>query len=98
MNRLVNVEIFRALQDARREAHVLVDALEREVIEELCELALNVIIGNIPTEPDQLQRLRRFKKELLSITDPDASPSKVLRNLRKKGVVVDILDAALPSL
>ena len=98
MDRLVNLEVFRALQDARREAHILVDALERKLIEELCEVALNVIIGNIPTEPDQLQRLRRFKKELLAITDPSASPAKVLRNLKEKAVVTNILDAALPRL
>ena len=86
------MDVMIALASARDKAHILVDGLERDVVEGLCEVALNVILGNIPASDDQLRSLRRFKKDLLDLTDSKTSETRAHRLLRKPGLVSSVVD------
>ena len=98
MNRASRFTVLRALESVASEAHVLVEALDRDALHILCEVALNVIIGNIPSNEEQLSRLRRFKKDLLLLTDPLTKQASVERIVKRPGLVANILAAAKPVL
>ena len=92
------IDVMLALRDAGEMAHRLVPALEADAIAALCETALNVILGNIPSSPQQLARLRQHRKDLLAITTPNSARLKRSNGLSKAGVVESVLDVAGPAL
>lgn len=93
-----HVDTLLALRDARDRAGVLVKVLEKEAIRALCETALNVILGNIPSDARQLSLLRQHREDLLTITDPKASDKSIYYRLGKPGVIASVLDVAYPLL
>ena len=93
-----DVQVLLALKDAREQARHLVHVLDREAITALCETAQNVIIGNIPTTPQQLAKLRQYKKELLLITRSSTTDATVAKTFERPGLVDIVLDVAKPTL
>lgn len=92
------VDALLALKAAEDDAHTLVSALRREAVVALCETALNVILGNIPSDALQLAKLREHKEDLLMITAPTTSDHTLYRRLGKEGVAKSVLDVAAPLL
>ena len=92
------IDVMLALRAAGDEAHLLVPALEATAIAALCETALNVILGNIPSSPQQLSRLRQHRKDLLTVTSDDSGLAKRSNGLSKTGVLASVLDVAGPTL
>ena len=63
----------------------LAEGLERETLLDIVDVALNIIIGNIPTDESQLKALRRHKRELLELTDTKTSLTRRVDLLRGNG-------------
>lgn len=73
--------------------------LERDVLRDIIETALNAIIGNIPTDERQLRDLRCHERELLELTDAKTSPARRVGLLYINGLLTKkILTIARPHL
>jgi len=73
----------------------MVGNLKAEAVKTLAEVALNVILGTVPSDPDQLEELRRHKKDLLALTRSKASVKERRKRLQHSGVLKSVLDVAL---
>ena len=65
----------------------LVDGLERETLLDIVDVALNIIIGTIPTDELQLNDLRRHKRALLELTDSKTTFERRAALLRGNGLM-----------
>ena len=70
----------------------MLDEIDRRAIPALTEAALNVILGKIPTDEQQLEKLRQHCDKLHELTKHSTSLHRGDRLFRKKGVVKVILD------
>ena len=84
--------LLRQLGDALRAD--VIEALSREALEELTEATLNVILGNIPSSPEQLRSLRHHKQDLLELTGAKTSETRRRELLQKGGLFRSVAHAA----
>ena len=76
--------LLKELSDALRAD--VIEVLSREALEELTEATLNVILGNIPSSPEQLRSLRRHKQDLLELTGAKTSEARSKELLQNGGL------------
>ena len=68
---------------------------DRDVVDTICEVCLNVLKGNVPMSPEQKRRLSKHKHTLRRLASSSRSSDKAKRVLVQKGV---FLSALLPAL
>ena len=83
--------LLKQLSDALRAD--VIEVLSREALEELTEATLNVILGNIPSSPEQLRSLRRHKQDLLELTGAKTSGARRKELLQKGGLFRSVAHA-----
>jgi hypothetical protein len=67
-----------------------IDVLKKEAIDDLVEVAKNVVYGTFFLTPEEVIRLRRFKKDLRILTLKNTSYSKRQAILKKKGLLTTV--------
>lgn len=67
-----------------------------DLLQTLCEIALNLLKGNIPLSLQQYQKLKRYKKNIRLIADKKASVKSKRRVLQTGGFLFPLLTAAIP--
>ena len=88
------VSLMSALKDLNDSLRVdIMDALDKNAVEDLAEAALNVILGHIPASNEQLGKLRRYKSELLELTAGNTSEKRRLAILKGRGLFRSVASA-----
>jgi len=96
MDPMPGLGMMEALWNVTEETRkAMVDELKADAIRILAEVALNVILGTIPSDPGQLEELRRHKKDLVALTRTKASVEDRRKRLKRSGLLKSVLDVAL---
>ena len=73
----------------------LIEARDKELINCLCECALNVLKGNVPLSHDQKRKLARHKTGLRTLIAPKTSVNKKKKVLQTGGFLPALLGPIL---
>jgi hypothetical protein len=76
----------------------IIKEADPEVTKAICECAHNVLKGNVPLDPAQFKKLKRYRKQLLLLTDKKVSNKQKSNVLQKGGFVGSLLSVAIPAL
>ena len=63
----------------------LILGADKQLIDCLCECALNVLNGNIPLKPSDKRKLKKYKNNLRYLVDKKVSVQKKKKTLNQKG-------------
>jgi hypothetical protein len=55
----------------KKQRDAIIKTADNELIQCLCECALNVLNGNVPLKNSDFQRLGKYKQQLRNLSDPD---------------------------
>ena len=71
-----------------------------DFIQTLCEIALNLLKGNIPLSPSQLKKLKRQKKAIRLLANKNVSLTSKRQTLKKQsgGFILPLLAAVVPMI
>lgn len=69
--------------------------VDRDVLDTICEVCLNILKGNVPMSAEQKKRLSKHKQTVRRLASSSRSSDKVKRALVQKG---GFLGALLPAL
>ena len=81
-----------------REQKDLILNAPKQLLFTLSEIALNIIARNISLTSAQIAKLRKFEKQILSISEKKISLAKRKQILRGGSFLKNFLDGTLPSL
>ena len=88
-----HTKLFVLLQKVNEQTrNSLLDEIDKRAIPALTEAALNVILGTIPTDEQQLEKLRQHCDKLHELTKHSTSLRRREGLLKEKGVAKVILD------
>ena len=76
----------------------LISTAPKDLLITLSEIALNIISKNIPLTRLQIEKLRKFEKDIVSLSQKKHSLAKRRKILRGKGLVKNLLDVTIPPL
>ena len=65
--------------------------VDRDVLDTICEVCLNVLKGNVPMTPQQKRRLSKHKQTLRRLASASRRSDKVKRALVQKGGFLPLL-------
>ena len=78
---------------------VIIDNGTRDLILALCEVIHNVLVGNVKLTPDEIGRLKRYKRTLVNIIDKKTSVKKKKVLIKQHGgFLMTLLPPALSVL
>lgn len=63
----------------------LILGADKQLVDCLCECALNVLNGNIPLKPSEKRKLKKYKQNLRSLVNKKVSVQKKKKTLNQKG-------------
>lgn len=63
----------------------VIQSADRDLVDTICECALNVLKGNVPLKPSQKQRLSKYKKVLRRLASGKKSSLQTKRRLIQTG-------------
>ena len=69
-----------------------------ELLKTLSEICLNLLAGTIKIPPSELQKLKRFKKEIITLSEKRHSLKKRVKICQKGGFIGSLLALAIPSI
>jgi hypothetical protein len=95
---LRNLPLLKLLLKATpKQRRVILEAAADELIVTLCEVALNVVHGNIPLTPQQYQKLKRRRSEIKIVADKKVGVRRKRRLINQQGgFLLPLLSAAIP--
>ena len=79
----------------------LVEAFDRDAIEALCEILLNLLYGRIRTNQGIIQKLKRYKKNIRLATlkkTPIGKKRKILQRGGFLGLLAPLLGTVIPAI
>lgn len=92
-----HVELVLRLKDLKKNSRSsLVHALDADAIAALADVALNVVIGTIPTDEASLRALRRRREELLELTKVRTSTRRREELLADPTLLEGVLNVTAP--
>lgn len=93
-----NLSILKLLLKATpKQRRVILEAATDEFIVTLCEVALNVLHGNVPLTPQQYQRLKRRRNEIKIVADKKVGVRRKRRLINQQGgFLLPLLSVAIP--
>ena len=68
-----------------KQRHGVIQGANKELMNCLCECALNVLNGNIPLKPSEKKKIKKYKRHLRVLSDRKTGAQKKKRVLRQKG-------------
>ena len=68
-----------------KQRQAVIRGASKELMCCLCECALNVLNGNIPSKPDDKNNLKKYQNNLRSLTSRKLSAQKKKKTLSQKG-------------
>ena len=81
-----NYPLLKWLSQAKpRVARSVIGSVDKEVLDSICEVCLNILKGNVPLSPDQKRRLCKHKQTLRRLACSSRGSEKVKRALVQKG-------------
>lgn len=96
-----NAVLLKALYDASPQKRKdIIAHCSPDFLQALCEIALNLLKGNIPLSNCQYAKLKRQKKIIRLLADKKTSLKRKHRALKKQtgGFILPLLSAAVPLL
>jgi hypothetical protein len=67
-----NISYIDVLSKAKKKQRdAIIKTADNELIQCLCECALNILNGNVPLKNSDFQRLSKYKQQLRNLSDPD---------------------------
>lgn len=94
-----NIDYIKVLSKANKQQQkAILQAANKELIECLCECALNIVNGNVPLKNSDLQKLQKHKSRLRGLSDPSIKIKEKRILLQQKGGFLPILLAPILSL
>lgn len=94
-----NIDYLKVLSKANKHQRgAIIQTANKELIECLCECALNILNGNVPLKNSDLQKLQKHKCHLRNLSDPNISEEDKRTLLQQKGGFLPILLAPILSL
>ena len=74
-----------------RQARAIINTADNELLNTLCECSLNVLKGGIPVSTHQKKKLRRFKKQLRTLSSKRIPLTRKKKLLQKGGFLSALL-------
>ena len=100
MKRIINhIPILQYLRTLSiKDQKNLVFLAPKELLLTLSEIALNLIHKNIALSPPQILKLKKFEKQIVSLSEKKHSLTKRRKILRGGGFLKSFLDTTIPNL
>ena len=71
---------------------------DSDMLKSLCEICQNTIRGNVRLTPTHFKRLKRYKKQLSTVTNSKSSDKQKRQSLQKGGFLPALLGAVIPAI
>lgn len=85
------------LKGTPKQRHVILQSASDEFIVTLCELALNILHGNVPLTTQQYQKLKRRKAEISFVANKKIGVRRKRRMINQQGgFLLPLLSVAVP--
>ena len=81
-----------------RQQKMLIHGLDRDAVDALAELALNLIKKNVALTPGQIDKLRPYEESIYQLALRKNSVSKKKKLLRQKGGFLGALVSWIPAI